>query len=121
MNIPGQSFRALVKYKNIGSLHFRIIKVTESLKKELEKQYDEKYWPAIISATPLKSWQQNLPATNDLQQHSTEVKIEGLPIGEYLLAASSDKDFDGTKTILGARLFYVSAISYTNNTDDFLY
>ncbi|MBK9465066.1 MAG: alpha-2-macroglobulin [Chitinophagaceae bacterium] len=119
VNIPGQSFRALVKYKNIGSLHFRIIKVTESLKKELEKQYDEKYWPAIISATPLKSWQQNLPATNDLQQHSTEVKIEGLPIGEYLLAASSDKDFDGTKTILGARLFYVSAISYTNNTDDF--
>ena len=119
VNFPGQSFRALVKYKNIGMLYFRIIKATETIKKELENQYNEKYWSTIIAATPLKNWQQYLPVTNDLQQHSTEVKVDGLPGGEYLLLASDEKNFSGKKTIIGARFFYVSEISYTNNNNDF--
>ena len=85
----------------------------------MENQYDEKYWPAIIAAKPIRSWEQSLPATNDLQQHSAEIKIDALPAGEYLLVASTDKDFSGKKTILGARLFYVSNISFVNNDDDF--
>ena len=119
VNVPGQPFRTLVKYRNINTLYLRIIKVDEILKKQLENLYDEKYWPAIIAATPLKSWQQSLPATNDLQQHSTEIKTDALPSGEYLMAASTDKDFAGKKTIIGARYFYVSGISYVNNSSDF--
>lgn len=118
-NIPGEPFRALIKYRNIGTLYFRIIKATETLKKELENQNDDRYWPAIIAASPFKNWQQQLPATNDLQQHSTEVKIDGLPAGEYLLAASTEKDFSGKKTIIGARMFYISSISYVNSSNDF--
>ena len=68
---------------------------------------------------PVQSWQQSLPATNDLQQHSAEIKMDALPAGEYILLASTDKDFSGKKTILGARFFYVSGISYVNNNDDF--
>jgi len=119
VNIPGQPFRALVSYRNIGTLYFRVIKATDAIKKQLETPYEENYWPTISSATSLKNWSQALPATNDLQQHSAEVKIDGLPNGEYLLVAASDKDFSGKKTILGARFFYVSNISYTNNSDDF--
>jgi len=119
VNVPGQPFRSFVKYKNIGTLYLRIIKASDELKKQLENQYDEKYWPAIIAANPLKSWQQTLPATNDLQQHSTEIKIDALPTGEYVLAASTDKDFAGKKTIIGARYFYVSNISYVNNGSDY--
>lgn len=119
VNMPGQPFRSLVQYRNITTLYLRIIKADESLKKLIENQYDEKYWPAIIGASPMKSWQQALPATNDFQQHSTEIKIEGLPSGEYVLAASSERDFSGKKTIIGARFFYVSGISYVNNSNDF--
>jgi hypothetical protein len=119
VNLPGQPFRAYVKFRNIGKLYLRILKADENLKKQLENQYDDKYWPAIIAATPLKTWQQELPATNDLQQHSTEIKIDALPTGEYILVATDQNDIKGKKTIIGARFFYISGISYANNADDY--
>src|SRR5260221_1676454 len=119
VNIPNQPFRALVKYRNFNQLYLRLIKPDENLKKQLENQYDEKYWSSIIAANPLKSWQQSLPATNDMQEHNVEIKVDALPAGDYLLVASTDKDFSNKKIILGARLFYVSNISYVNNENDF--
>ncbi|HMK26878.1 MAG TPA: alpha-2-macroglobulin family protein [Chitinophagaceae bacterium] len=119
VNVPGQPFRALVSYRNFNILYLRIIRADEKLKEQLQNTYDEKYWTAIIAAKPLTSWQQSLPVTNDMQQHSAEIKVDALPAGEYVLVASTDKDFSGKKTILGARLFYVSGISYVNNLDDF--
>lgn len=119
VNIPGQAFRALVSYKNISTLHLRIIKADEKLKELLMNQYDENYWPSIISASSLKSWQQPLPVTNDLQGHSVEIKIDGLPSGEYVLVASNSNDLKGNSVIIGARFLYVSGISYVNNGNDY--
>lgn len=119
VNVPDQPFRSFVQYRNIGTVYLRLIKATETLKKALENQYNQEYWPALIAAKPMKNWQQALPATNDLQEHSTEIKIDGLPPGEYILAASNERDFAGDKTVIGARYFYVSAISYANNGNDF--
>ncbi|HEY6064234.1 MAG TPA: alpha-2-macroglobulin family protein, partial [Chitinophagaceae bacterium] len=119
VNVPLQPFRALVNYRNFNTLYLRVIRADEKLKEQLANQYDEKYWPAVIAASPLKSWQQSLPVTNDMQPHSAEIKVEALPAGEYILVASTEKDLNGKKTILGARFFYVSGISYVNNSDDF--
>jgi hypothetical protein len=119
VNLPAQPFRALVKYRNFDQLYLRLIKADDNLKKDLENQYDNKYWSAIISAKPLRSWEQSLPDTRDLQQHSAEIKIDAVPAGEYLLVASTGKDFNDKKTILGARLFYVSTISFVNNVNDY--
>ncbi|MBL7725435.1 MAG: alpha-2-macroglobulin [Chitinophagaceae bacterium] len=119
VNIPGQAFRSLVNYKNISTLHLRIIKADEKLKELMMNQYDEKYWPSIIAAPSLKNWQQPLPVTNDLQEHSVEIKIDGLPSGEYVLVASNDRDLKGKGTIIGARFLYVSGISYVNNGNDY--
>lgn len=119
VNFPGQPFRALVQYKNFNTLYLRIIKADSKMKEQLINSYDEKYWPAIIAASPLKSWQQSFPATNDMQEHAAEIKVDGLPNGEYVLVASNESDLNGKKTIIGARLFYVSAISYVNSNDDF--
>ncbi|HEY6502346.1 MAG TPA: alpha-2-macroglobulin family protein [Chitinophagaceae bacterium] len=119
VNIPGQPFRVLINYKNFSQLYLRIIKPDEKLKKELENRYDEKYWPAVIAARPVNTWEQPLPAMTDLQSHSAEIRVEALPAGEYLLVASTDKNLSDKKAIIGARLFNVSAISYVNSNDDF--
>ncbi len=119
VNIPGQPFRALVSYRNFNQLYLRIIKPDEKLKLQLENQYDEKYWSSIIAATPIRSWEQSLPATNDLQTHNAEIKIDALPAGEYLLVAGTAKNFDDKKALLGARLLYVSTISYVTSGSDF--
>ncbi|HMU45785.1 MAG TPA: alpha-2-macroglobulin family protein [Chitinophagaceae bacterium] len=119
VNIPGAPFRALVAYKNISSLYFRIVKADEKLKELMANQYDDKYWSSILSASVLKSWTQSLPDTKDYQQHRVEIRVDALTTGDYVLVASTDKDMDSKNAILGARLFYVSSISYVNNDNDF--
>ncbi len=117
-NTPGQPFRALIQYKNFSPLYLRLIKPDEQIKNELNN-YDEKFWNKITAASPIHSWEQTLPVTNDMQKHSAEIKIEALPAGDYVLLASTDKDFDAKKSLLGARLFYVSNISYVNNGQNY--
>jgi hypothetical protein len=118
VNIPTQPFRALVNYYNMSTIHFRIIQPSETLKKEMENKSGDEYWKLITAAIPLRTWEQTLPDTKDLQEHKAEVKIDGLPTGEYMLIAANDKDFKDKNTLVGARGFYVSNISYVNNGID---
>ena len=115
VNMPGQPFRVLVQYRNISQLYLRLVKPDEAIKNELDNSNDKRIWSAMISLTPFRNWDQQLPETNDMQEHAAEIKIDALPAGEYLLVMSSDKDFDATQSILAARLFYVSTISYVNS------
>lgn len=119
VNTPQQAFRSLVSYKNINTIYLRLIIPDKTLKEQLKNQYNQEFWPALTGANPLKKWKQPLPITNDLQQHSAEIKIDGLPAGEYVLIASDKEDFDNNAAIMGARLFYVSSISYITSGDDY--
>ena len=119
VNIPEQPFRVLVKYKNIGPLYLRLIKANETPGEPYSSQADDKYWIALTNAKPVKSWKVNLPATNDYQVHSVEIKAEALPPDKYFLIASDNESFSGEKVVLGARQFYVSNISYIHNGYDY--
>jgi uncharacterized protein YfaS (alpha-2-macroglobulin family) len=44
--------------------------------------------------------------------HSAEIRIDSLPVGDYFLVGSSDAAFDKKKSFMGAQLFHVSNISY---------
>jgi alpha-2-macroglobulin-like protein/alpha-2-macroglobulin family protein/MG2 domain-containing protein len=119
VNTPGLPFRALVEYKNFSHLYLRIVKADEKLKSELDNYYDEKFWNTITAGQSVAAWEQTLPLTNDLQEHSTEIKVNALPAGDYLLLTSTDESFDTKKSLLGARLFYVSNISFVNNGQNY--
>jgi uncharacterized protein YfaS (alpha-2-macroglobulin family) len=119
VNLPGQPFRTLIEYRNFTTLHFRLIKSDDKLRRALENQYDQSYWKTVVAAVPLRSWKQTLPDTKDLQQHKAEVKVDALPAGEYFLIAGSDEAFTKDETLIGARRFYVSSISYINNYLDY--
>jgi hypothetical protein len=119
VNLPAEPFRAFVNYKNVTSLYFRLIKPDTKLKTELEKKQGDDYWKALLQSTPIRSWQQSLPNTNDLQQHAVEIKVDALPVGDYYLLVGDGKDFDLKKTILGATDFYISAISFVQYQQDY--
>jgi hypothetical protein len=119
VNLPNQPFRALLNYRNFNRLYLRIIKVDEPLKKNLDNAYDEKYWPAIMSAKSIRDWEQTLPLMTDLQHHNAEIKINALPVGEYILIASPDKNISAGNAVVVARRFHVSSISYVLKDNDF--
>lgn len=115
VNIPGEAFRTLVHYKNFFTCHFRVIPISRALKEQWENRYETAYWNTLIALSPLRTWQQELPATNDFRDHSAEIKIDALPAGEYILLGSVNNNFTTAENLLAAQLFYVSDISYINN------
>lgn len=119
VNLPAMPFRALLQFRNVSTINFRLIKADETLKSSFENTYEEKFWNRLVSAPSVRSWQQAVPATNDLQQHTVEIKVDGLPTGEYILLASSDKNFNQKNNPIGARLFYVSNISYIGQAEQY--
>jgi len=119
VNVPGQPFRALIQYKNLASLNLRLIKADSATKMRLREMHNEKNWQSLVSVPALRNWKQTLPATNDLQQHYVEVKIDALPIGEYILLATPDVSFNAKSSQLGAQFFHVSNISYIHQGNQF--
>ena len=119
VNVPGQSFRTLVSYRNFTQLNFRIIPITDELNKRLANRYDDKYWEQLSKFSFTRKWTQSLPATNDYQKHSTEIKIDALPAGEYILLSSVKEDFSLDKNPLAVQYFYVSNISYISNANEY--
>lgn len=123
VNVPDQAFRTLVTYKNINKLYLRVIKVDEEFLAQLQKaQADysdrqQKYWKLITGRQSVKDWQQPLPDPADYLQHNTEIKIDALPVGHYILLASSSPAFSTENNPLAIQLTWVSSISYISNGD----
>lgn len=82
-----QFSRILVEFKNQKEVDFVIYrgswKQTQSLKRYVEDDLLEK----IDELDEIKKWSSILPSTNDYQKHATEILIEPLKSGAYLLVA----------------------------------
>lgn len=120
VNVPLQPFRSLVKYKNIKTLYLRVIKTTREELKNLDRREYEKLWKAYTDLKPVKNWSISLPDLQDYQEHTTEIKIDALPTGTYLVLASIDPNFSLIKNIIAKQQTYVSNISYIHtNANDY--
>jgi uncharacterized protein YfaS (alpha-2-macroglobulin family) len=121
VNLPGVPFRSLVNYKNTDKIYLRVVSIDENFKRSLrkaqqEQTYEEnKYWQLITGSKPLKSWEQPLPGSTDYRQHATEIKIDALPVGQYMIIASAKTDFSLKENIMAVQFVHVSVISYISN------
>jgi hypothetical protein len=119
VNIPEHPFRVLVTYKNMDHLFGRIIKLNDVTAGSLGKSgSDATYWKRTAQLPVLKTFQQRIPDTKDYQQHAVEIKVDGLPAGQYLILTGSDSAFN-EKSIISAVTFYCSSISYVRNRFDY--
>ncbi len=120
--VPGKPIKTLVEYKNVDTLYYRIIEakgaVEDSLQSVAMYNRGNKTVFSIAQQLPyLRQQKQALPATNDYQKHSVEIKIDELPAGSYYLLSSSAQSFVESSKLAWQK-FTVSNISYTNNELD---
>ncbi len=115
VNLPAQPFRVFLRYRNTPVLYLRVVSVDKPMKAKWENPFDEDHWKELTKLPPVKTWEQTLPLPADYLSHTTEIPVQGLPVGEYLLIISTEKDFALDKSALAARHFYVSNISYVRN------
>lgn len=120
VNVPDKPFLTLVEFRNIPSLSLRIVKATDELKQSIAHYNDIKEpFQMLAKAPAMRNWKLELPDTKDFQQHSLEIKIDALPIGEYILLASSDDQFSNRNGVSGFQLFYVSNIGHIQREQDY--
>ena len=117
VNVPNQAFRVLVQYKNVQNVYCRVVKLTRNDIKKIEGNTNyEAIWPTITALPATKAWSVALPDLKDYQQHSAEIKVDGLPLGTYYLLLSLRSDFALSENIIGRITCYVSNISYINDS-----
>jgi len=120
VNIPGKPFRSLLSYRNINKAYFRIVKMDKKAFEELQnRNWEDDYWKKITALPAITNFNYSLPASNDHQEHSTEIKVNPLPVGTYMLLASADENFTLSKNILAAQFFHVSNIAWMHNGTEF--
>ncbi|MGV3697293.1 alpha-2-macroglobulin family protein [Flavobacterium sp.] len=126
LNMPSQlyenqNYRAFIEYKNIDTLQVRYYRITVDLLRKLQqfKRFNTDFKPIdrdslvfdyIEKHQAYKAQVKVLPATNDHFDHSTEILMENLDLGNYLL-------FFETKNPLGypqQRAFAYHTIQVSN-------
>jgi 5-hydroxyisourate hydrolase-like protein (transthyretin family) len=123
VNLPGMPFRTLVTYKNINKVYLRVIRMDEAFRKTLRtaqndyRDNQKSYWKLLRDRKPETSWEQTLPDPKDYVSHGAEIKIDALPLGQYLILASVSPDFSLDNNPLAVQLVYVSELSYINKNN----
>lgn len=102
---------ALVNYKNIKKVYFRAVKIDRTDLTNFNYNNTEERLKKLLTQTPVKRWNSDLPSTGDYQMHSAEVKIEALPAGLYILLSSSDADFDQRKAVVSSMVINSTSLA----------
>lgn len=119
VDVPSLPFRTLVTYKNENAIYFRVLTLTTESKSAFQKLDNDKLFQKLVSEKPSREWKQDLPKIDDYLSHSTEVKVDSLPVGEYVLIGSASPDFSLNKNPLVAEYIYVSNISFINSGEEY--
>ncbi|OFY69129.1 MAG: hypothetical protein A3G23_06165 [Bacteroidetes bacterium RIFCSPLOWO2_12_FULL_37_12] len=115
-------FRASVEYKNVNAVYFRLIKTDYHALRQLRNKSQIDKINAMLNSEVLKSWSQHLPSKNDFLTHRTEIKIDELPAGYYLLMMSEKESFQKVKNHIAVTDFQVTNLSLIErkNKDGFI-
>ena len=113
--IIGKPSLALVNYKNVPKVYFRLLKIDPKVDRELQQNVQneqqvrlEKY----LSIQPVTIWEQSLPDDGDYRNHSAEIKLPAMPSGYYILLSSLDASFPSKLALVTSNSFWSSNISY---------
>ncbi len=117
VNMPGQPFRALINYQNVSRLAYRIVKLSTlemqtyanafRSEDERKKLYDK--W---LKRSKVAENKVTLPDDGDLNNHSVEIPIAGLPLGHYVVLATTENAFREKMETVQFATFSVSALGY---------
>ena len=108
---PNTTGKFSLSTKNIDSLYFRIIKVDWNYFLT-ENKYGKELINSFLQKETVRSWSKQIKNFGDFQLHSTELKLEGLPNGQYVILASPNKNFTIKNNAIAYASFWSSNLSY---------
>ncbi|MBC3783638.1 alpha-2-macroglobulin family protein [Spirosoma utsteinense] len=117
VNAPGQPFRMLVNYQNTRVIKYRLVRVSiadmEAYRNgEGDENQRRKRFAALLKRPIALENTVSLPDDGDLNRHSVEVPLSGLPIGQYVMLTTQDDTFREITESVQYATFTVSALGY---------
>ena len=106
--LPDVSGLFYIKYRNVDQVNLRLIKSNRDFIQELRQQNRQEVKEKLLSLTSLREWSEST-AADDYNTHASELMLDPLELGEYILVASSDDVFS-------YGYFYISNLSYQVQT-----
>jgi len=123
--IPDENVKVLVQYKNVDKAYFFLYKTAVDLKRSSRIYgYDERkdFIKNIDAASLVKSWEEALPGSEDMELHSVEANAGKVVAGSYFLIISSKKDPFPKGAVSGYVQFQASNLSMvTEHSKNSLY
>ena len=112
--VPDQPSRAMLTWRNISKMYFRVARTEQGLRKRDDERTEEEVIKDYLKLTPVASWEETLPDDGDYQSYTAEIKIPALAPGNYVILASHDKDFKMSANAITYGTMWSSSISYLN-------
>ncbi|MBK7474810.1 MAG: alpha-2-macroglobulin [Haliscomenobacter sp.] len=88
--LPNKPSLLRASFQNVSSIHLRLLRLTEEELTKLKDLEREKAMSFLASFKPQKSWSASLPDDGDFQDHATEIKLDPLSLGQYVLLFSNE-------------------------------
>lgn len=123
VNLPNQPFLSKVDYRNTPKIWLKLIRFNDERREQYDKLQGEtesntKTLEFLNKISPLKTWNIELKDDGDYRAHSTEVKVDGLDPGQYVLMISESSDFSEAGGASGYVFTNVSNIGYWERQGD---
>jgi len=111
--IPNKPILSLLKYKNINNkIFFKLIRTNNKEKDKLKYKNKNKIISFYNKKPSIKSWDISLPTETDYQIHSTEIKLDPIKPGIYMLMISNNNNFNINESFISYSFINASNISY---------
>lgn len=118
VNTLDKPFLARIEYRNVPQVHYRLYKITPDERftfGQLAYQSEEqrnRLFTQLVAKPIATEGQTNLPDDGDLNPHSVEIPINGVPLGQYVLLVSSDATFSNKAKNMATALLTVSKLGF---------
>jgi uncharacterized protein YfaS (alpha-2-macroglobulin family) len=108
--LPNTPSLSVIQFKNVQTVYAKIIPLSLEEYKIYQSGYAE-HRDKLIKRSGMKNWTVPLPVRTDFKQHTTEIKIDGVPAGFYAIVMSESPSFD-KKSFTHLSFINASALAY---------
>lgn len=108
-NLPEAPFKCAITYSNVPKLWLRLVKDDWSTDEFLQND-GRSDGEKLVGRKSLREWNITLPDDGDLNEHLTEVAVDGLPLGHYALLVCDSSTFVAKKDEISFARFWVTRL-----------
>ena len=122
--LPNEAFPVSIRYRNLPTLYWRVVKCSPKDWQEAQEKYNKESYTEGVALEYMASkktvldWNTTLPAEGDYQPHVVAEKVNALPLGDYMIIASSSPKFKYLGEALSYVLTTVTNLSYVSRTGE---